>query len=385
MEGRPGTYLRHAKEVTAAMSIQRNEVGVHVSGTSVQFGMYLPGVTKADGFDLRVRIIHIADQFVPEIPSVPQSLTFDPAHPLGLWSATVDLTAVAAPSGSHFGQNGQYLYRYDLLRNGAVVTQTFLDPFAVENGPGLLGVFTVGAQPAFSWTDAAYRTPPLDELVIYELNVAEFYGTFAGVITRLDYLDGLGVNCLSLMPITPVKHEFDWGYGPLGYFAPEDFLGGPIGLKQLVDAAHARDIAVVLDVVYGHADDSFAYSLVYDDIKHRTGLQVANPMMQDPNRDGFGRGFDHTLAFARQYCLEANKHWLDEYHVDGFRMLNFSDSDGTLTLPAPRAGTYREMVDRLNRKADFDVVAASAGAWLTLRVHSNYGQIFVTPPPAVGV
>jgi 1,4-alpha-glucan branching enzyme len=308
------------------MPIQRNEVGAHVSGRNVEFGVYLPGVTAADGFDLRVRIIHMADQFVPELPSVPLSLAFDPTHPLGLWSlaggAAVDLAAVPAPSGSHFGQNGQYLYRYELLRNNAVVTKIFLDPFAVENGPGLLGVFTVGPQPGFSWTDTAYQTPPLDELVIYELNVAEFYGTFAGTIARLDYLEGLGVNCLSLMPITPVKHEFDWGYGPLGYLAPEDSLGGPLGLKQLVDAAHARNIAVVLDVVYGHADQSFAYSVVYDDIKRSTGLHVANPMMQDPNRDGFGRGFDHTLAFARQYCLEANKHWLEEYHVDGFRYDN---------------------------------------------------------------
>jgi maltooligosyltrehalose trehalohydrolase len=99
-----------------------------------------------------------------------------------------------------------------------------------------------------------YTTPSLDELIIYELNVAQFYGSFDGVVARLDYLDGLGVNCLELMPITPVKTEFDWGYGPIGYFAPEDYLGGPLGLKRLVNAAHARGIAVILDVVYGHAD-----------------------------------------------------------------------------------------------------------------------------------
>ena len=117
----------------------------------------------------------------------------------------------------------------------------------------------------------------------------EFAGTFDGVVDRLDYLEGLGVNCLSLMPITPVKHEFDWGYGPLGYFAPEDYLGGPGGLKRLVDAAHARRIAVVLDVVYGHAEQTFAYSLVYDDIRQSTELNLPNPMMQDPNRDGLAR------------------------------------------------------------------------------------------------
>jgi glycosidase len=49
------------------------------------------------------------------------------------------------------------------------------------------------------------------------------------------------------MPITPVNHEFDWGHGPRGYFAPEDYLGGPNGLKRLVDAAPARGIPIVLD------------------------------------------------------------------------------------------------------------------------------------------
>src|SRR5262249_45137716 len=249
-------------------------------------------------FSVVVRIIHQADQFVPEIPSIARPLAFDASHPLGLWSATVDLAAVTPPPGSHLGSPGAYLYRFVLERNNRTITRVFLDPFATQNGPGLLSAFTIGPTTPFQWNDAAYRTPALDDLILYELNVAEFYGTFAGVIDRLDYLEGLGVNGLSLMPVTPVKHEFDWGYGPLGYLAPEDYRGGPDGLKRLVDAAHARSIAVVLDVVYGDAETTFAYSLVYEDIRRSTDRRLPNPMMQDPNRDGFGRGFDHELAFT---------------------------------------------------------------------------------------
>jgi len=304
------------------MAINRDEVGVHITATTARFGVYLPGVRAADRFSVVVRIIHQADQFVPEIPSVPVALAFDAAHPLGLWSVSVDLAATAAPAGSHFGTPGAYLYRFELSRGSQIVTRVFLDPFATVNGPGLLSAFSVGPAALFPWSDGAYRTPPLDELILYELNVAEFAGTFDGVVDRLDYLEGLGVNGLSLMPVTPVKHEFDWGYGPLGYFAPEDYLGGPDALKRLVDAAHARNIAVVLDVVYGHAEPTFAYGRVYDDVRDLTGLRIPNPMMQDPNRDGFGRGFDHDLAFTRDYCLSANVHWLTEYHVDGFRYDN---------------------------------------------------------------
>jgi maltooligosyltrehalose trehalohydrolase len=277
------------------MPINRQEVGARVVGSTVSLGLYLPGLRAGDGFEVRARIIHAADQFVPERPSVAFSLAFDASHALGLWNRSVDLAVAPAPAGSHFGQNGDYLYRFELLRNGDVVTKVFLDPFATRNGPGLLSVFTLGPVTPFAWTDNAYVTPPLDELIVYELNVAQFYGSFDGVAARLDYLEGLGVNCLELMPITPVKNEFDWGYGPIGYFAPEDYLGGPDGLKRLVNAAHARGMAVILDVVYGHADSQeFPYSGVYND------ANVPNPVMQTPNKDSFGRGFEHDFALTRQ-------------------------------------------------------------------------------------
>ena len=66
-------------------------------------------------------------------------------------------------------------------------------------------------------------------MVVYELNVREFNRDFQGVIDQLDYLHGLGVNVLELMPITNVKEDVEWGYTPLGYFAPDDRLGGPTG------------------------------------------------------------------------------------------------------------------------------------------------------------
>src|SRR5919197_5277242 len=147
------------------MSINRDEVGVHVNGTTIDIGVYLPGVTAQDGFSVVVRLIHALDRFVPEIPSVPLPLTFDANHALGLWKLSVDLATIARPSGSHMGTNGQYFYRFELRRNNQTITRVFLDPFATENGPGLLGAFTVGPRAPFSWTDGRYRTPALDDLI----------------------------------------------------------------------------------------------------------------------------------------------------------------------------------------------------------------------------
>jgi 1,4-alpha-glucan branching enzyme len=297
-------------------AIDRREVGAHVAGKVVTFGAYLPGIRAADGFDLSVRVIHRADQFVPEVPALAQRLTFQPQHPLGLWQGQFDLSAVPNPPGN-FGQDGEYLYRFSLARNGQPVAPHFLDPFATGSGPAFLSSFTVGPAAAFAWTDDAFRVPELDDLILYELQVQEFASTFQGIIPFLDYLKGLGVNCLELMPVNPVKRGFDWGYGPMGYFTVEEAFGGGDGLKQLVDAAHAEGMAVILDVVFGHSGYDFPYALVYD----ASGVKP-NPMMQDPNRDQFGRGNEFANAFTQQFFLEVTKHWLTEYHADGFRYDN---------------------------------------------------------------
>ena len=145
----------------------------------------------------------------------------------------------------------------------------FTDPFAREGGPGRLSSFTIddpaSPTPPFDFADASFQVPSLDDMVVYELQVAEFYSTFEGVIPQLDYLGGLGVNVLELLPVTDFPQVFDWGYGPLHFFAPEDRWGGADGLKRLVKGAHSRNIAVILDVVYQHCSADFAYVKVYRD------------------------------------------------------------------------------------------------------------------------
>ena len=46
------------------------------------------------------------------------------------------------------------------------------------------------------------------------------------MVDRLPYLKSLGVTCLELMPMTSLKLDFDWGYGPLHYLAPNQRWGG---------------------------------------------------------------------------------------------------------------------------------------------------------------
>lgn len=294
------------------------EVGAHVTQQAngdweVYVGLYLPNISADKGYEVIVRIIHERDQFIRRIEPKNFPLTDRSAQTAGLWNMTVNLTAAA---DGNFGQAGKYLYRFQLLRNGEVVAFWFADPFAFDMGLGTLSAFTVGsATPQFAWTDQNYSVPDIHDLVVYELHVGEFNRTFDGVSDQLDYLKGLGVNAIEFMPITAVKESVEWGYTPLGYFTPDYLFGGVEAFKRLVDNCHARDIAVILDAVYAHAHPEFAYNLVYLSTGER------NPMMGIFQGEFFSDrpGTDYSLPFTRGFFLAVNQHWLQEYHVDGFR------------------------------------------------------------------
>ena len=311
----------------------------------IRFGLYLPGIRATDGFSVVVRIIHAADRFNPLVPTQDENLEWAPGSDLDLWSANVTL---AKNEASHAGEEGEYLYRYQLFWTNAgqriLVTDWFPDPFARSTDIGLMSATVLSRNPnAFAWTDLAYRTPELGDLIVYELQVEEFNDSFNGVVDRLDYLASLGVNCLELMPVTSNKLDFDWGYGPVYHFSPSAHFGGPDALRRLVDAAHARQIAVILDVVYEHVDPSFAYYGVYSDIANTAGApHPASPLTKGWNVWGFGPASDFTQQFCRDFFFSANQIWLDEYHVDGFRYDEVTD-----LYVGARAAGYKELVERV--------------------------------------
>ncbi|MCE7064973.1 alpha-amylase family glycosyl hydrolase [Dyadobacter sp. CY326] len=298
--------------------INLNEVGARASQDAggnwqINFGIYLPGITFNKGYRLKLRIIHEFDQFVRGIEPADFWMSWENGSELDLWTASVSLQPNTA---SRFGETGRYLYRYQLLRGEQEVTFWFADPFGPESGVGTLSSVTVEPdQQPFPWLDAVFQVPEVDQMVVYELNVREFNRDFDGVILQLDYLWDLGVNVLELMPVTNVKEDVEWGYTPLGYFAPDERLGGIDGLKRLVNACHVRGIAVILDAVYAHAHPEFAYSQIY---KHSG---EPNPMMGNFAGEFFNDnpGADYTKPFTRDFFFVLNQYYLEHYHVDGFR------------------------------------------------------------------
>lgn len=166
----------------------------------------------------------------------------------------------------------------------------------------------------FPWRDTAWRGRPWEEAVIYELHTGTFTpdGRFAGVIERLDHLVDLGITAIELMPVADFPGRRNWGYDGALLFAPDRAYGSPDDLKALVQAAHDRNLMVLLDVVYNHFGPEGNYLYVY-----------AKDAFFDQHRQtpwGSALNFDgEGCATVRRFFLDNALYWLEEYHVDGLR------------------------------------------------------------------
>ena len=187
------------------------------------------------------------------------------------------------------------------------------DPRSEWQPHGVHGLSRVYDQTAFAWSDEKWDAPDLSRAVIYELHVGTFTprGTFDSAIERLDFLAALGITHIELMPVAAFPGERGWGYDGAALFAVYEGYGGPDGLKRLVDACHARGLAVLLDVVYNHFGPVGNYSGKFGPYiteRHRT------PWGGAVNFEDWG-----SNEVRRFFCDNALM-WMSDYHIDGLRL-----------------------------------------------------------------
>ena len=281
------------------------------------FGVFFPWISEANGNSISVKIIHERDQFLQDVPPKVFKMEHSTDPEYGdYWSARVEIDSSSKPHPkSAWGSAGRYVYRYLLERPDKEPIDWIIDPYAREFGIGKLSAFTLGYEPhIWSKNEESWKTPKLEELVIYELMVNEFGGDIDATIQHLDYLSDLGINCIEVMPVTNVANTTDWGFLPIGYFGVDERFGKRSDMQRLIDAAHSKGVAVILDMVYGHTDRLFPYSYLYRELGY-----AENPFMGPFAKDYFGESTDFRRGLTRDFFFTVNNHWLDTYHVDGFR------------------------------------------------------------------
>lgn len=185
------------------------------------------------------------------------------------------------------------------------------DPASRSQPRGVSGPSEVIDASAFSWLTAGWRRPSFAGRVIYELHVGAFTleGTFLAAVERLDDLVALGVNTIELMPLADFPGERNWGYDGVMLFAPARCYGSPDDLRNLVDAAHARGLGVILDVVYNHIGPC---GNVLPEFSHR--------YFHTERANLWGQAFNYDETDVRRFFIQNVCMWLDEYRFDGLRI-----------------------------------------------------------------
>lgn len=263
----------------------------------------------------------------------------------GVWTATVEGVA-----------QGQ-LYQYALGGTRA------LDPYAPSMGQfdssgtekvgmaavvDAAGLLPLPASGAGEEPWAAFSGPPgfqkREDAVIYEVHVRDFTikltglanppGTYRAFAERLDHVRDLGATHVQLLPVlayyygdegrratfegarTTSGNNYNWGYDPHNYFAPDGMYSAdpadPVlrvrELKALVNEAHKRGLGVILDVVYNHTPTKAILDPLAPGYYYRTA-----------NASGAGSDVATERKMARKLVVDSIRHWVADYRVDGFR------------------------------------------------------------------
>jgi maltooligosyltrehalose trehalohydrolase len=202
------------------------------------------------------------------------------------------------------------LYRYRLNDAG----DRYPDLASRFQPEGPLGPSQVIDPAAYRWRDGDWPGLSRHGQVIYEMHLGAFTreGTYAAAARELPELARLGITCIELMPVNDFPGPFGWGYDGVDLFAPNRRYGTPDDFRRFMDEAHANGIGVILDVVYNHVGEAGNFFRAYADdyFSAKYECEWGEPFNLDGENSGPVREFFLTNA-----C-----YWVEEYHMDGFRI-----------------------------------------------------------------
>lgn len=260
----------------------------------------------------------------------------------GVWEVSVE------------GDLHGFYYTYAFKMNGQ--DRETYDPYAVAagvNGDRSMVVDFEQTHPEGWQNDRGPVYEKSNDAIVYEMHIRDFSihpssgiehagkylgvvesgtQTDAGTVTGLDHLKELGVTHVQILPMYDfnsiderqlTEGVFNWGYDPKNYSVPEgsyatDPYNGEsriLEMKQMIKGLHDAGIGVIMDVVYNHtalsADSNLnllmpGYYYRMDDGKFS-------------NASGTGNETASERIMVRKLILDSLKHWVETYHIDGFR------------------------------------------------------------------
>ena len=240
------------------------------------------------------------------------------------------------------------------------------DPASRRQPEGVHGPSELVDLQDFAWTDGSWKGIALEDSVFYELHVGTFTteGTFAALQARLDQLAALGVTTIEIMPVAQFPGSRNWGYDGVYPFAVQASYGVPRDLQNLVDAAHARGLAVALDVVYNHLGPEGNY------------LSEFGPYFTGRYRTPWGAALNFDDADSdevRHFFIANALYWIENFHIDALRLDAIHGIFDTSAIP---------FLAELSKEVD--AFAAKSGRTISLIAESDLNDARVLRPRCQG-
>jgi glycogen operon protein len=225
-----------------------------------------------------------------------------------------------------------------------------LRPSNVQNTRG--AARCVAYKSDFDWEGDRHPSIPIEESIIYEVNVrgftrhfsseSDFGGTYRGFIEKIPYLKELGITAVELLPVfefdrfdgpfrdplTGARLSNAWGYNTVSFFAPESHYSyfGKLGeqvdeFKMLVRELHKHNIEIILDVVFNHTREGNQYgpTISFRGLDNRVYYMLMPQPQFYNDFTGCGNTFNCNHPVVRKFILDCLRYWVTEMHVDGFR------------------------------------------------------------------
>jgi len=327
----------------ATPAARRRRLGATPLGGTTRFEVWAPGASTV--------------QVVVDTTGGSRVVADLDRHPASVEATSSAATWTATVEG--VGAGDRYRYRLD---SGDLLP----DPASRLQHEGVHGPSTVVDTDEFEWTDAGWTGIALADTVLYELHIGTFTpeGTFEAAIGQLDRLVALGITTIEIMPVAAFPGRRNWGYDGVFPFATQATYGGPDGLARLVDAAHARGLAVVLDVVYNHFGPE-------GNVLPRFGPYLTGDY-STPWGEAINVAGRHSDS-VRRFCIENAVAWITNFHLDGLRV------DAVHAIVDP---TARPFIDELT--AAVHDAASELGRTVLVTVESSSNDPRLVRPHELG-
>lgn len=164
------------------------------------------------------------------------------------------------------------------------------------------------------------EVPNIEDIVMYEINLRAFSpeGNIQGIIARLDEIKKLGVNVIWIMPIHPIGeiNSVNSPYCVKDYNAVSSEYGTMDDLRMLSDEAHARGIALIMDLVANHTSWDNEWITHESFYTHDNSGAIISP----PGTNWLDvADLNYGSTDVRKRMLNVMKYWILEANIDGYR------------------------------------------------------------------